>query len=219
MFEIAEKYITISGEAPIIGKPIYLIRFSGCNLECVYCDTPLKDQINIVFTADDLRKDIKEQLKKNPRLAILFTGGEPLLEKRHKPLLEIIKSIFNCAFYIETNGSIPLLDFNIAHCHYVVDWKTPSAGNKNKFVLENLANLRPEKDCLKFVVDATDLKWVKGTINKILKINPELPVFISPQWGKMDLAELANFIIKNHLPANMSLQLHKIIWGSKQRGI
>jgi len=219
LLEIVEKYVTISGEAPIIGKPIYLIRFSGCNLSCVYCDTSIKEQVNIVLTEQDLRKEIVHTVKKNPKLAILFTGGEPLLEKRHNILLKIIKSLSASSFYIETNGSIPLLDLDLPNCHYVVDWKTPSAGNKTGFALENLDKLRPEKDCLKLVVQPSDLKWIKNIINKILGINPLLSIFLSPQWGKMDLAELATYIIKNHLPVSMSIQLHKIIWGSKQRGM
>jgi 7-carboxy-7-deazaguanine synthase len=219
MLSLVEKYITLSGEAPIIGRPVYLIRFSGCNLKCSYCDTPYKDEVNIRLTEAELINDIKNQLKYYQNLVILFTGGEPLLPERVSSLLHLIKSLPRLDFYIETNGSIPLPTKTMANCHYIVDWKAPSSGASMSFATENCKRLKANRDCLKIVVNKSDLEWAKKIITHLKKVNPALPVFLSPQWGSISLEELASFILKFRLPVCLSPQLHKLIWGSDKRGV
>jgi 7-carboxy-7-deazaguanine synthase len=220
MFQLVEKIITIGGEAPLIGMPIYLIRFTGCNLECSYCDTNYKNEINDQFTFNELIDDIFNKVKEFPELKVLFTGGEPLLDDRQNELINIISELENIDFYIETNGSIKINNFNLTNCYYIVDWKSPSSGNnEDSFFIENLHKLRLEKDCIKFVINNNDFNWLKETIKIIQKINPFITLYISPQQGRLSLKETADFIIKNKLPARLSLQLHKIIWPNKNRGI
>jgi len=221
MFDIVERFVTISGEAPIAGEPIYLIRFTGCNLDCSYCDTDYKDELNETVSCEELKNDIIEKINEYPELKILFTGGEPLLEERQDELLKIIDELKYINFYIETNGSIFITDFNLPNCHYIVDWKSPSSGqNEEKdFCIENLKSLRIEEDCIKFVIDSLDCEWLKDVIKIIERVNPFLPLYVSPQWGKINLEDLADFILRNKLPLKLSLQLHKIIWETSKRGV
>ena len=161
MFQLVEKIITLGGEAPLIGMPIYLIRFTGCNLECSYCDTNYKNEINDQFTFKELVDDIFNKAK------VLFTGGEPLLNDRQDELINVISELENIDFYIETNGSIKINNFNLTNCYYVIDWKSPSSGNEDSFFIENLHKLRLEKDCIKFVINNYDFNWLKETIKII----------------------------------------------------
>ena len=219
MLEVVEKYITIGGEAPLIGFPIYLFRFSYCNLDCVYCDTPYKNEINYNFSIKELSGDISNKIKQYSDLKILFTGGEPLLEERQQKLLSIIKDLKNIDFYIETNGSIKIKNFKLSNCFFIIDWKSPSSGFADTFCMENLKFLRIEKDCIKFVVNKNDFEWVKEAVKIIKKINPFIPLYISPQIKKITLEEIADFILKNKLPLRLSFQLHKYIWPEKTRGV
>jgi len=218
MLNIIEKYITISGEAPIIGYPVYLIRFSGCNLNCSYCDTKYKDEINFKFTEDELIDDINNIIKVNPYLNVLLTGGEPLLEERQDKILNIIKKFKKINFYIETNGSIKIKNFKLNNIFYVIDWKAPSSNNEN-FIIENLRYMRKTNDCIKFVVSKEDLNWLLEKINFLKENFNEIPLFVSGQTGRINLEELSNFIIKNKLPLKLSIQLHKIIWPDRERGV
>jgi 7-carboxy-7-deazaguanine synthase len=219
IFNVKEKYITLGGEAPACGVPVYLLRFSGCNLECIYCDTPSVEQVTYRLTKDEILGDIHQHLADYPFLKILFTGGEPLACDREKSLFLLIDDLKGkTEVYIETNGSVNIRIFH-QHTHYVCDWKTPSSGYGNSFRMENLKNLRPGNDCIKFVLNKKDFEWVKEKIHQAKKVNPRLPLYLSPQWGKLSYKDLAMFILENKLPVNMSVQLHKIIWGKEKEGI
>jgi 7-carboxy-7-deazaguanine synthase len=219
MLNIVEKFITISGEAPIIGEPVYLIRFSKCNLNCSYCDTPFKDEVNDYFSREELIEDILLVTEDYPEIKVLFTGGEPLLDERKETLMSIIEEMKDIDFYIETNGSIPLENFSLANCYYVVDWKSPSSAENESFCIDNLKNFRLNNDCIKFVVAKNDFDWVRESIKFINKINPFLKIYISCQSDKLSLEELANFVLKNRLPVKISIQLHKYIWPNIERGV
>ena len=43
-------------------------------------------------------------------------------------------------------------------------------------------------------------------------------LLISPVWGKVELPELAKWILECNAPFRMQLQLHRIIWGDR-RGV
>ncbi|MBN1697324.1 MAG: radical SAM protein [Spirochaetales bacterium] len=212
VLSLSEKIITLGGEAPIGGEPVYLIRFSGCNLSCTYCDTPERDAVSLSYTENDLRDDIERTTAGYPALRVLFTGGEPLLDERQRALLEIVARLPSIRFYIETNGSIGITGTSLPNCHYICDIKTPSSGSGGSFFPPNLEKLRPEEDCIKFVADEGDLPWIKERLAEIERINPALPVYLSPVWGKTTPAVLAGFILENKLRASLSLQVHKIIW-------
>jgi 7-carboxy-7-deazaguanine synthase len=219
MFDIVEKFITLSGEAPMIGSPVFLIRFSNCNLNCAYCDTGYHTEVNEVLSIDALKSEISGTIASYPALKILFTGGEPLLNGRQDALLNIIESFPDTEFYIETNGSVLITDLSHHNSHYVMDWKTPSSGNPDCFNRDNLKDIRITHDCIKFVLNHADLEWVKEKICFIQRIIPKLPMYLSPQWGDIGLKDLAEFILSNKLPASLSLQLHKMIWGKDARGV
>ena len=218
MLEIVEKFITLSGEAPAAGYPVFLIRFAECNLQCRYCDTMYCGEVNEKTTVEKLCSEIRDREQNYPGIKIMFTGGEPLLADRQKKLVRIMKKLPDSSFYIETNGSQVIEDFNIPGVHYVADWKTPSSGYGDCFCLENLPRYRPANDCIKIVTAEEDLQWVLAKVGQIKKVNPLLPVYLSPQAGNISLEKLASFIMEHKLPVSLSLQMHKIIWGDK-RGV
>jgi 7-carboxy-7-deazaguanine synthase len=219
MLSLVEKYITLGGEAPLMGLPVYLIRFSGCNLDCSFCDTPHKDDVNFRLSAAELIGDIQTHTRKNPHLKILFTGGEPLLSERGDVLVHIMHGLPRVQFFIETNGTLPLPGADCPHCHYVVDWKAPSAGAALPFAETNLARLKPDKDCIKMVITEEDYEWAQATIARVKRVHPELPVYLSPVWGRLELSKLAEFILTRKLPVSLSVQLHKFIWGEDTKGV
>lgn len=108
---------TIQGEGKLAGIPSLFIRFSSCNLRCIWqlpdgtysrCDTPYAsfDANGIQqITVDDVLALVKHNL--GPIRHIVITGGEPLLQK--DALIELaarLKSELQLHLTIETNGSI-----------------------------------------------------------------------------------------------------------------
>ena len=105
---INEIFESFQGEGPNIGRPSIFIRFSGCNLKCIYCDTKYtwlfseKTLLNIrEFLPTDFHdklgnkyydkeeetnqmtlENLIEKIKNYPSTNIVITGGEPLLQKK-----------------------------------------------------------------------------------------------------------------------------------------
>lgn len=219
VFPIVERFFTLSGEAPTAGQPMYLIRFSGCNLNCSYCDTPNRNEINEQLTFTELADVIAKVEKEYPGAFVLFTGGEPLLNERMEAISQLAAKHSDVLFYVETNGSVFIQDFGKGNLRYVADWKTFSSGEGGSFCKNNIKKLRAGLDCIKIVVDKNDLVYVRLIIDAIKKDNPGLDIYLSPQTGKIDLKDLAAFIIENRLDVRLSLQLHKIIWGFDAKGV
>ncbi|MDK3157634.1 7-carboxy-7-deazaguanine synthase QueE [Kamptonema cortianum] len=74
---IAEIFSSIQGEGSLVGVPSVFVRVSGCNLRCVWCDTPYASwnpegpvmDVNEVVDAV-LAADLSH---------VVITGGEPML--------------------------------------------------------------------------------------------------------------------------------------------
>jgi 7-carboxy-7-deazaguanine synthase len=82
-------------------------------------------------------------------------------------------------------------------------------------------NLQKVRQCdeVKFVVSSRrDYLWAKEMV-----LNHSLPdrttVLLSPAHGMLDLRQLAGWIIQDHLDCTLQLQLHKIIWPERRRGV
>jgi len=219
LLDIVEKMTTISGEAPIIGHPVFLVRFSRCNLDCRFCDTPYRDEVNERLSVDRLADEIREVTSAHPGMCVLLTGGEPLLGERQQMLNDLIGRLPDLSVYIETNGTILLPDSPPENAHYVVDWKPPTAHADQPFREVNLRRIRPDRDTIKLVLAESDLDWAAERIAHIRSINPDLPIYLSAQWHALPLDRLAAFITENRLPVRMSVQLHKVIWGPDKRGV
>lgn len=140
-----EIFETIQGEGPFIGRPSVFIRTAGCNLQCVWCDTPYTwNWTGTDFVHRDGQKfDRAAQvvsLEPEQILALLaryrthhyvLTGGEPLIQQRAwVPLLRALREQTpEATVDIETNGTIsPRPDFDEHVTHYVVSPKLANAG-------------------------------------------------------------------------------------------
>jgi 7-carboxy-7-deazaguanine synthase len=75
--QLAEIFYSIQGEGRLVGIPSVFIRTSGCNLRCVWCDTPYTS-----WAPEGTKwsvREILEEVAKYPSRHIVVTGGEPFL--------------------------------------------------------------------------------------------------------------------------------------------
>ena len=119
---IIEIFSSIQGEGPYLGQKQIFIRFSGCNLNCRYCDTnsSAQEYCKIYTAKDNFRKiknpihykDLTKEIEKLNTInhhSISLTGGEPLINPEFlREFLKEIKSKFRkLKIYLETNGTLP----------------------------------------------------------------------------------------------------------------
>jgi len=96
--KISEIFYSIQGEGPQLGMPAVFIRTSGCNLDCVWCDSKYAKK-GEKKTIEEIVNDVKSFNVPN----IIITGGEPMIQPQ---IEKLIKSFTKNKVYIETNGTI-----------------------------------------------------------------------------------------------------------------
>jgi 7-carboxy-7-deazaguanine synthase len=210
---VNEIFCSIQGEGLDQGRPCVMVRLTGCNLRCSYCDTKYSFDEGKSVSINSIIKKISSYGVN----LVEITGGEPLMQK-NTPLL--IKKLIDLGFetLIETNGTydIGVLE---GECVKIMDIKTPSSKMEKFNMYSNLEKLQ-NKDQLKFVVlDKNDFDFALDAIKTVkFKIRPENIIF-SPVFNKTDLRELASWIIREKPDSRMQIQIHKVIWPESMRGV
>jgi 7-carboxy-7-deazaguanine synthase len=76
---IAEIFHSIQGEGSLVGVPSVFVRTSGCNLRCVWCDTPYTSWHP---EGDDWTLErIWTAVESYPARHVVVTGGEPMIAR------------------------------------------------------------------------------------------------------------------------------------------
>lgn len=219
-YKIAEMFSSINGEGTHAGQLAFFIRFTGCNLNCSYCDTKWANVPNAKYTemtGDEILSEVKKSGIKN----VTVTGGEPLIQPNIIPLLEMLCSDGRYV-EIETNGSADVsevLKINENRPALTMDYKLPSSGMENHMRTENFFALE-KKDTVKFVSGSrADLERALEIIREHGLIG-KCAVYISPVFGEIEPAEIVDFMLANKLNGvNVQLQMHKFIWDPNARGV
>lgn len=74
---ISEVFYSIQGEGKLMGVPSVLVRASGCNLRCTWCDTPYASWNP---EGEDLPVDeIVQRVRAFDSRHVVLTGGEPMI--------------------------------------------------------------------------------------------------------------------------------------------
>ena len=210
---IHEIYRSIQGETSFVGRPCTLVRLSGCNLRCRWCDTPQAFQ-------GGTRLPRAEVVRRALELAtpiVLVTGGEPLLQPAALPLLRDLCDAGRTVM-LETSGErdISAVDPRV---HRIVDMKAPGSGECQRNRYENLA-LLGARDQLKVVLaDREDYDWARALIEREGVIGRAGEVLLSPVHGELDPRELVAWTLEDGLNVRVQLQLHKYIWGRDVQGV
>ena len=214
-FQLAESFVSINGEGQKAGELALFLRFVGCNLRCSYCDTKWANEPDAPFTLRSTQELVGMANAFKVR-NVTLTGGEPLLQTG---IADLIGALCRAGFAveIETNGAVPLAPFSGTGASFTMDYKLPSSGMEAKMCLVNFDSLR-ETDTLKFVCGShKDLVRAKEIIDEY---QPVCKIYLSPVFGKIDPAEMVDFMKINHMiNVRLQLQLHKFIWHPDARGV
>jgi 7-carboxy-7-deazaguanine synthase len=224
---------TFQGEGPSLGKRCIFLRLSGCNLKCVWCDTPYTwdwEGLNgVVYNAREQThmmsiREINMAMGALDRDAMwVISGGEPMLQS--KALRELLRG-YGGEVEIETNGTVDprALFEGVAEDRpgsvdliFNVSPKLLHSGN-GPTDERWLPIYRVFGGRFKFVCqNVQDLDEVAGIVerNKI----PEWQVYIMPegrQAGSIERTarELADEVLRRRW--NMTTRLHVQLWGDKR---
>ena len=215
--KICETFSSIQGESTHAGRPCFFIRLAGCNLRCSYCDTAWAQESSscgFEQTVDELC----HQAKSSGIHLVEITGGEPMLQKEAVCLLAEKLLAQGHTVMMETNGSqdVSSLPEKVIR---VIDWKTPSSGEAAKMLESNFRSLRPQ-DEVKFVCsDEADYRFALEKI-RIFRMNEQTRnLLLSPVYGTLPCAALVEWVLRDHAPVRVNLQIHKYIWDPQKRGV
>lgn len=184
---ISEIFTSIQGEGIYAGIEMVFIRFSGCNLQCDYCDTAGSRPAvaGKIKTVAEIIEDIEKELEAAKKVSIIsFTGGEPLLHA--EAISEIIPHFKKSGVktYLDTNGTLYEKFSKIAgDIDYVaMDIKLPSACSQD-YWREHLEFLKIAKKNIfvKIVVTSksTDAEFKKA-VETIASADVSIPLVIQP---------------------------------------
>ncbi len=208
---VTEIFFSIQGEGTRAGRPCVFVRFTGCDLRCVYCDTAYAFHGGKDMTRDEILAEVA----RHPSRFVLLTGGEPLLQKDLPALAQdLLARGYEVA--VETHGQRPL-DGLPREAIRIVDVKTPGSGEPATD-FGYLERLEPH-DEVKFVVcSEEDFRWSEAVVRRH-RLEGRAHVLFSPSWGQVEPKDLARWMLESGLDARLSLQVHKVIWGADARGV
>ena len=213
MLTINEIFHSIQGESTHVGRPCVFVRLTACDLRCSWCDTPYAFHEGRKMTVDE----VVAEVDRHDCPLVEITGGEPLLQDEVYPLMERLLAAGRRVM-LETGGHRPI-DRVPAAVAKIVDVKCPGSGEADKNHWPNLDALAPA-DEVKFVIkDRVDYDFARRVIAERGLDASSRAILFSPVHGVLDPKTLSEWMLADHVPARLQLQLHKFIWSPTTRGV
>ena len=205
--DVCEVFTSIQGESTWAGASCFFVRLAGCNLRCVYCDTPQAFAPGRPTPIDSL----VARFRASGASIAEITGGEPLLQRGFPALAAGLRDAgLGRPVLVETNGSCDLAlvpDRVVA----VMDVKCPGSGQCGSLDDRNIVRLRP-LDEVKFVLtDRADYEWARAFVARHELDGRCGAVLFSPAHDRQSPAELARWILDDRLPVRLQVPLHRLL--------
>lgn len=202
---VTEIFYSMQGETSRVGLPTVFVRLTGCPLRCTYCDTSYAFSGGQSMTPAEILAEVASHRARY----VTVTGGEPLAQKN---CLELLCALCDAGYDVslETGGALDISGVD-SRVMRVLDIKTPGSGEAEKNLWSNLAALRT-RDEIKFVLcDESDYRWAVQVLRE-RELAARCAVLFSPALGRLSATVLAEWILRDHLPVRLQVQLHKLLW-------
>lgn len=235
LFLINSIYRATEGEGVFIGSPQIFVRYQGCHIGCVNCDSKDTWEFDsaremkweeIVAAIDDIRSDY-------PIKRLSITGGDPLHPKFESGVIRLAEYYGTQGFFVNIEASGMRLSADVfKNVDYIsFDYKTPSTQVRGKWELVvELALKFPGKFQIKSVVqdlrDFDDVWKAYQNVRRQLgqKIN-EFTWAITPAFNPGEELPHHRFLeimdANDHLggPFRVIGQQHKFIFGPDKKNV
>ena len=188
---VNEIFYSLQGEGFHTGTPAVFVRFSGCNLNCPFCDTDHAEgkEMN--------EGEIVEEVARHPASLVVMTGGEPALQLTES-LVDLLHWLGKIVA-VETNGTCTLPQN--------VDWITLSP--KDSFLGETAKPVLTKADELKVVFDGEKEPSLYENID--IKHRFLQPCDMGDEEKNKEITKKTVDYCKEHPQWRLSLQTHKIL--------
>ena len=209
---INEIYYSIQGESTAAGRPCVLVRLTGCQMRCVWCDSEHSFYDGVWMTL----AEVLAEVERHGCPLVEITGGEPLLQPGVLPLM---RRLCERAYEVllETGGGLDISGVD-PRVRRILDIKCPGSGEADNNRWENLELLTPRDEIKLVVAHRADYDWARQQLTT-RRLASLCPVSLTPVAGELEAAELAGWILEDRLPVRLNLQLHKLLWGPATRGV
>ena len=168
---ISEVFYSVQGEGPYVGVPSVFVRLNGCNLRCVWCDTPYTSWKP--EGSDWMLGALLAQIRRFGAKHVVITGGEPMLQKGIVLLTQRLREM-DFFVTIETSGTV----FLPVHCDLMsispkLAHSAPVRREGGRWVVRH-NSLRYQPDVLKQLIKTYpnyQLKFVVATLEDMEEVN------------------------------------------------
>ncbi len=200
-----EIFASYQGEGIYAGVKQIFVRFSGCHLRCLYCDSPetwtkgrtcliekephsedfdsYENPLDLEFVSQNINRLLDSD---NGYHSVSITGGEPLLQAEFlSALLERLKSR-GIKTYLETSGTLADRISQVSHLIdiFAFDIKLPSCPGVSLDWNDVKACLRAGRGKEAFakivIMEDSNPDEIRKACDCVLESNPDMPLVLMP---------------------------------------
>ena len=182
--KINEIFYSIQGESTFVGRPCVMVRLTGCQMRCRWCDSEYSFYEGEWMALEK----VVGQIESYGCPMVEVTGGEPLLQPGVLLLLERLCDRGH-EVLLETGGGldVSLVDPRVRR---IVDVKCPGSGELEGNHWSNL-DIVGAHDELKFVLAGRDdYEWARDLV-RARTLSERCTVLFSPVHGELEARELS----------------------------
>jgi len=208
-YMVNEIFYSIQGEGQWVGQPMAFVRFSGCNLNCNFCDTDHRKATRM--TAVQILQAVHDCLPPTIshevfyKVPICLTGGEPTLQVDQN----LLWTLNDHPLHMETNGTEEIDNWSMFRC-ITFSPKRSEVPLKIREMLMCGDGARWE---LKVVCDPASIEFqpiIQETWGRLRFSRKYLQPMAGPYGGHWS-EEWARSFIADNPDWGLSVQLHKIL--------
>ncbi len=203
--DLVEIFSAIQGEGPRVGERHLFVRFAGCDMDCVYCDTPPCHVELAAWRNERVAGGREFERRANPEpwgslesiilghltggvrhAAVSFTGGEPLLQPEAIRALAPAIRRAGVRTFLETDANLPEAYESVKDSIDVLsmDWKLASATGEPTQAEAHRRILAASKGSEAYVkavfVETTTEAEILEAARAVAELRPDIPLVLQP---------------------------------------
>jgi 7-carboxy-7-deazaguanine synthase len=161
--------------------------------------------------------EILLEAKKADTNLVEITGGEPFVQPDFVDLANHLRRD-GYEVLIETSGGFPVPVGLDRSCHIIMDIKPPGSGMSQWMNPDHFRGLSANDEIKAVCQSREDFDWVIARLEE-WSLPEEIPVTVSPVFDMVDPKELGRWVLESKKRLRVQIQLHKILFDPKARGV